>query len=88
MNEKQPLSRTAADRPAIWLGSVLLAAIALFFLWGEHRVHILGWLPWLLLLACLLIHRFMHRGHGHGGHGGGDDPGSHHHHDPTRGGQP
>jgi len=88
MNGKQPLSRPAADRPAIWLGAVLLAAIALFFLWGEHRVHILGWLPWLLLLACPLIHVFMHRGHGHGGHARGEDPASHHHHDPTRAGQP
>ncbi len=49
-------------------------AIAGFFLWTEHRAHLLGGLPWLLLLACPLLHFFMHRGHGdhHGesGHGG------------------
>jgi hypothetical protein len=25
---------------------------------------VLGWLPYLLLLACPLMHLFMHRGHG------------------------
>lgn len=38
-------------------GAVLLAL--------EHRVHLLGVLPWLILLACPLMHLFMHRGHGH-----------------------
>lgn len=46
------------------------AAIALLMLAVEHRAHLLGWLPWLFLLACLLMHVFMHGGHGHGGHGG------------------
>ena len=50
-------------------GLVLLAflAIAAFFLLTEHRAHLLGLLPWLLLLACPLLHLFMHGGHG--GHG-------------------
>jgi hypothetical protein len=38
-------------------------AIAVFFLWQEHRAHLLGALPWLLLLACPAMHFFMHRGH-------------------------
>jgi hypothetical protein len=53
-------------------GLVLLAflTIAGFFLWQEHRAHLLGVLPYLLLLACPLMHIFMHRGHGgHGDHG-------------------
>jgi hypothetical protein len=45
------------------------AAIALFFLWEEHQAHILGALPYVLLLLCPLLHLF-HRGHG--GHGGGN----------------
>ena len=53
---------------------VLLAflAIAGFFLITEHTAHVLGILPYLLLLACPLIHLF-HGGHGrrHGSHGGG-----------------
>lgn len=44
------------------------AAIALFFLWTEHRAHLLGVLPYLLVLACPLMHLF-HHGHGHGHHG-------------------
>ena len=44
----------------------------LFF--GEHRVHLLGYLPFLFLLACPLLHMTMHGGHGgHGSHG--DKPG-------------
>lgn len=46
-------------------------AVAGFFLLAEHRAHLLGWLPYLLLLACPLMHWFMHGGHGrHHGHGG------------------
>ena len=65
-----------------WLAACLFAAIALFFLWEEHSAHIMGALPWLLLLACPLLHLLMHGGHGHG-HGGGDsgehdDHGRHH----------
>jgi hypothetical protein len=41
----------------------VFAAVALIFLWQEHRAHLLGALPWLLLLACPLMHRFMHGGH-------------------------
>jgi uncharacterized membrane protein len=45
-------------------------AIAAFFLITEHKAHVLGVLPWLLLAACPLMHLFMHHGHGnHAGHG-------------------
>ena len=45
-------------------------AIAGFYLIAEHRAHVFGYLPFLLLLACPLLHMFMHGGHGgHGGHG-------------------
>lgn len=44
-------------------------AIAGYFLLTEHRAHVVPYLPFLLLLACPLMHLFMHRGHGgHGGH--------------------
>lgn len=39
-------------------------AIAAFLLLTEHRAHLFGALPFLLLLACPLLHSFMHRGHG------------------------
>ena len=49
--------------------------IAGFFLVTEHTAHVFGSLPFLLLLACPLLHLFLHGGHGaHGGshedHGG------------------
>lgn len=52
-------------------GLVLLAflAIAGFFLVTEHRAHVFGALPYLLLLACPLMH-FLHGGHRHGRDGG------------------
>ena len=53
-------------------------AVAGFFLFTEHRAHLLGILPYLLLLACLLMHLFMH--HDHGSH---DQPA--HHHDSSEG---
>lgn len=34
----------------------------------EHRAHLLGILPYLILLACPLMHLFMHHGHGHDEH--------------------
>lgn len=50
-------------------GLCLFLGIAIFFLWEEHRAHILGIAPYVLLLMCPLIHFFMHRAHG--GHGAG-----------------
>lgn len=47
------------------------AAVALFYLLSEHRAHLFGILPYLFLLACPLMHFFMH-GH-HGGHRHHDD---------------
>jgi hypothetical protein len=38
--------------------------IGTFFLLTEHWAHVLGVLPYLLILACPLMHLFMHRGHG------------------------
>lgn len=57
-----------------------LAASAYFYL--VHRNHVLALLPYAFLAACPLMHVFMHRGHGHGGHarssehkGHGEGPG-------------
>jgi len=46
------------------LALLVFGAIAAFFLITEHQAHLWGWLPYLLLLACPLMHIFMHRGHG------------------------
>jgi hypothetical protein len=52
----------------IWkVAFIGFALVAGFFLITEHRAHVFGILPYLLLAACPLMHFF---GHGHGGHGG------------------
>ena len=38
-----------------------------YFLVTEHEAHLLSAAPYLLLLACIGMHFFMHAGHG--GHG-------------------
>lgn len=45
----------------VCLGFLAVACVLLF---SEHRAHLLGILPYLLLLACPLMHLFMHGGHG------------------------
>jgi hypothetical protein len=79
------------DGFGLWRTNIVLIgfiAIAAFYLLTEHRAHLLGWLPYLLFLACPLMHLFMHHGHGGGGHGetaGRNEPdrernaSSHHH---------
>lgn len=68
-----------SSHPGSWFrsrsGLVLLAflAIAAFFVITEHTAHFFGVLPFLLLLACPLLHLF-HGGHG-GGHGDHKGPG-------------
>lgn len=61
-----------------------LGAIGLLFLLSEHRVHLLGALPYLLLLSCPLMHLFMRHGHRHGQAGKKENPsdsgGSHEQH--------
>lgn len=47
------------------------AAALAFWLLRDHWRHDLGYLgyaPYVLFLACPLMHLFMHRGHGHGDH--------------------
>lgn len=61
------------DTSAFWrspAGIALLVAVAAggFYLVAEHQAHLFGVLPYLLLLACPLMHLFMHHGHGHGNH--------------------
>lgn len=58
--------------PSFWrrpagMALATAALIAGFYLLREHWGHVLGYWPYLLLLACPLMH-LMHRS-GHGGHG-------------------
>ena len=55
----------------VLLGFLIIAGALLF---TEHQAHVLGVLIWLPLLACPLMHFFMHGGHRHGGQGGRSTP--------------
>jgi Protein of unknown function (DUF2933) len=61
-------------RRFFWMTPQGLAALGLigavtYFLLMEHRQHLFAALPFLILLACPLMHLFMHGGHGvHGRH--------------------
>lgn len=58
-----------------WYKPLIVAAWAAgatgaYSLLTRHFDHVIQALPYLFLLACPLMHLFMHRGHGgHGGHG-------------------
>lgn len=64
LEEHHETDRTERRARIAW---VVFAAVAAFYLWTEHRAHLLGALPYLLLLACPLMHVFMYHGH-HGRH--------------------
>ena len=49
----------------VFIGFLLIAG---YFLVTEHRAHLAGWISaygiWLFLLACPVMHLFMHHDHG------------------------
>jgi hypothetical protein len=66
-NETEQSGFLTSRAGLVFIGFALIAGALLF---TEHRAHVLGLLIWLPLLACPLMHLFMHHGHGgHGGHG-------------------
>jgi hypothetical protein len=65
MHEPSAQPRWKTRSGVVLCGFLLIAA---FYLLTWHTAHFFGVLPYLLLLACPLMHLFMH--HGHGAHGG------------------
>ena len=63
-----PDSRPNWSRVNQWLLWVGLAA-AVIWLVTKHGAHLLEIAPFLLILACPLMHVFGHGGHGHVSHG-------------------
>lgn len=64
-NSERPADtrRSVSRSKLVTMGFLLVIA---YFLWTEHRAHLVQFLPYLLLAACPLMHLFMHGGHGHG----------------------
>lgn len=69
-NETPQSSFLTSRAGLVSMGFAIIAGALLF---TEHRSHVLGLLIWLPLLACPLMHLFMH--HGHHGDGGSGQPG-------------
>jgi hypothetical protein len=68
------MDMTDHEPPPFWrsragVALIVVVAVGGFLLFTEHRAHVLGVLPFAFLLACPLMHVFMHHGHRHGGHG-------------------
>jgi len=71
-HDNHDAQRAVSRSKVVLIGFLLVIA---YFLWTEHRAHVLQVLPYLLLAACPLMHMFMHHGHGHGrGHGTDNAP--------------
>jgi hypothetical protein len=62
MSQNFVLSRWLRSASGQILLMVLL--ISAVYLITEHTAHVLNALPYVLLLACPLLHLFMHGGHG------------------------
>jgi hypothetical protein len=65
-------NRTRPPAPLPKTNSVCQIKYWLVHLVTEHTAHFFGVFPFLIFLACPLMHLFMH--HGHGGHGKDDGP--------------
>lgn len=76
--EEQQEPRTFWRSPA---GIALCVALLVlgFYLLTEHTAHVFGLLPYLIILACPLMHVFMHHGHHSHSRGrqGSSDDGQH-----------
>lgn len=62
----------------IMLATAVAAGVA-FYILREHWAHALGLAPYLLFLACPLMHVFMHRGHSHADGSAAPRPAKKHH---------
>lgn len=78
MTHDHPDYHEPQKQPAWWKTPTGIAAIFFFaagayFLLTEHTAHVVPYLPWLILLACPLMHIFHHGGHKHGSQSQNDD---------------
>ncbi len=61
---------------------ITLATVGILLLTG-HKAHLLGFAPYLLLIACPLMHLFMHHGQHEHGHSRTRTADSHRNHETT-----
>ncbi len=70
MDQKHDHFHRPEKRRSWWLSrsgivAIIFLGFVLYYLVTEHGAHSLQFLPWLILLACIFMHKFMHGGHGH-----------------------
>ena len=55
------------DRASSWIriASYVAIAVPAYLILRDHAAHVLGAVPYLVLLACPLMHLLMHGSHGH-----------------------
>lgn len=69
-SDRESMSEESFLTSRAGIALLALLTIAGFLLFTEHRAHVLGAGLFVLLLACPLLHLFMHGGHeGDGGNG-------------------
>ncbi|EIG57391.1 Protein of unknown function (DUF2933) [Bradyrhizobium sp. WSM1253] len=69
VHDQSGARRGLSRNSLIVMGLAVIAAISGALLFTQHQAHVLGALLWLPLLACPLMHFFMHgRRRGAGGH--------------------
>ena len=73
MHDQQGFQRIRWLSARTGVALVAFLAIAVFFLATEHTAHFVSVLPYAFLLACPLIHLWMHGGHA--GHAAHSEPG-------------
>ena len=87
-NDDNGQCRVPWYKTARGLTTAILAGLVLYtlwyFFWTDHRAHILAFLPYLIFLACPLMHLLHRGGHGHGNAASAAGP--RHDHDRAAGG--
>lgn len=72
-------THNAHNGPGDWLlsrtgvATVGVVSVLAFLIYTGHSAHLLGALPYLLILSCPLMHIFMHGGHHHHDHSKKDE---------------
>ena len=82
MQEERQSTKNSSLSPRMKLALAGFIAIAAFYLITEHRAHLFGVLPYLLILLYPLLHFFMHGGRGghNAGHSGATEKTEKHEH--------
>lgn len=65
-------TRSSRWRSPAGIFMLVAGAAGIYYLLTEHFTHVTQAIPYLLLLACPLMHLFGHHHGGHGGHEHGD----------------